>query len=96
MSYIVLVLCHNDVNYIKSFESKYEAEEEAIVLANEWYNKDGILEFTPHQIETIEEMRSYYQSELISTVKTMFMLLWKKLYYLVKKFSPFPQAASDK
>jgi len=63
MSHIVLVLCHNDIHYIKPFKSLVEAENEAIVLANEWYNKDGILEWTPHQIETIQEMRSYYQSE---------------------------------
>ncbi|MGK0469105.1 hypothetical protein [Clostridium sp.] len=63
MSYLVLVLCHNEVQYIKPFKSKQEAQEEAILLSNEWYNKDGILEWTPHQIETIQEMRSYYKSE---------------------------------
>lgn len=63
MNYIVLVLCHNEIQYIKPFESKIEAEEQAIILSNKWYNKDGILEWTPHQIETIQEMRSYYQSE---------------------------------
>lgn len=63
MSHIVIVLCHNEIHYIKPFESLAEAEERAILLSNEWYNKDGIKEFLPHQIETISDMRSYYQSE---------------------------------
>ena len=63
MNYIVLVLCHNEINYIKPFKSLVEAEDKAIVLANEWYNKDGINEFLPNQIETIDDMRQYYQSE---------------------------------
>lgn len=63
MSYIVIVLCHNEVHYIKLFESKLEAEEQAILLANEWYNKDGIKEFLPNQIETMDDMKSYYQSK---------------------------------
>ena len=63
MNFIVLVLCHNEVHYIKPFKSLVEAEGEAIVLANEWYNKDGVNEFLPHQIETIDDMRQYYQSE---------------------------------
>jgi len=63
MSFIVLVLCHNEVHCIKPFKSLVEAECEAIVLANEWYNKDGVNEFLPNQIETIDNMRQYYQSE---------------------------------
>jgi len=63
MSYIVLVLCHNEIHYIKPFKSLEEAEDEAIILANEWYNKDGVNEFLPHQIETINDMRQYYKSE---------------------------------
>ena len=63
MSYIVLVLCHNEIHYIKPFKSLVEAEDEAIALANEWYNKDGIKEYLPNQIETIDDMRQYYQSE---------------------------------
>ncbi len=55
MSHIVLVLCHNDIHYIKPFKSLVEAEDTAIVLANKWYNKDGI-------IKTIEDMSNYYQS----------------------------------
>ena len=42
MSFIVLVLCHNEVHYIKPFESLVAAEDEAILLANEWYSKDGL------------------------------------------------------
>ena len=63
MSFIVLVLCHNEVHYIKPFKSLIEAENEAIVLANEWYNKDGVNEFLANQIETIDDMRQYYQSK---------------------------------
>jgi len=63
MSYLVIVLCHNEIHYVKPFKSLSEAEDTAIDLANEWYNKDAILEFTSHKIETIAEMKSYYQSE---------------------------------
>jgi len=38
MSYIVLILCHNEIQYIQPFKSLKEAEEQAIVLANKWYN----------------------------------------------------------
>lgn len=63
MSYIVLVLCHNEIHYIKLFESKLEAETQAILLSNEWYKKDGVQTFAPDAIKSIEQMREYYQSE---------------------------------
>ncbi len=63
MSYIVLVLCHNEIHYIKLFESKLEAELQAIELSNEWYKKDGVKEFAPNNIQSIDEMQEYYQSE---------------------------------
>ena len=63
MSYILIVLCHNEIHYIKAFESIIEAEATAIVLANEWYNQDGVKEFAPKKIQSIYEMQKYYQSE---------------------------------
>ena len=63
MSYIVLVLCHNEIHYIKLFESKLEAETQAILFANEWYQQDGVKVFAPNGIKSIQQMKEYYQSE---------------------------------
>jgi len=63
MSYIVIVLCHNEIHYIKPFESIIEAEATAIVLANEWYHQDGLDNFSLGKIKTIEAMNRYYHSE---------------------------------
>ena len=63
MSYILIVLCHNDIHYIKAFESLIEAEATAIVLANEWYQQEGLENFSDEEIKTIEAMNRYYQSE---------------------------------
>lgn len=63
MSYILIVLCHNEIHYIKPFESLLEAEATAIVLANEWYHQDGLNNFFNGKIKTIEDMKRYYQSE---------------------------------
>ena len=63
MSYIVQVLCHNEIYYIKSFEFLVEAEATAIVLANEWHNQDGLDNFSKGKIKTIEAMNRYYHSE---------------------------------
>ena len=63
MSYILIVLCHNEIHYIKAFESLIEAEATAIVLANEWHNQDGLDNFSDGKIKTIEAMNRYYHSE---------------------------------
>lgn len=62
-TYIVLALCHNEVQYIKPFISLTEAETKAVFLANEWYRKVGIESFGKERIGTVEEMRDYYSSE---------------------------------
>ena len=71
MTYIVLVLCHNEVHYIKPFDSIVEAQGTAIVLANEWYKQDGLDNFSKDGIETIEQMHHYYHSESYLTVETL-------------------------
>ena len=63
MSYTVLVLCHNDIHYIKPFKSLVEAESTAVVLANEWYNQDGLDSFSKGELKTVEAMNRYYHSE---------------------------------
>jgi len=63
MSYLVLMICYNEIQYIKLFESRLEAQTQAILLSNEWYNHDGLEEFAPQGIKSIEEMDRYYQSE---------------------------------
>ena len=35
----------------------------AIELANEWYIKEGVNEFTQPSLKTIKEMNEYYQSK---------------------------------
>ena len=54
-TYIVLVLCNNEIQDIKSFTTLAKAEAEAIALANKWYKIDGI--------SSIEDMQKYYGSE---------------------------------
>ena len=63
MSYLILVLCHNEVHYIKLFESKLEAEFQAIELANDWYLEGGVNESSQKPFKTINEIAKYYQSE---------------------------------
>lgn len=63
MRYIVLVLCHNEIHYIKPFESKLEAQTQAILLSNEWYKQDGVKEFTSNGIKSVQQMKEYYQSK---------------------------------
>ena len=63
MSYAVIVILNNDVQYIDIFEFKVEAEVKAIQLANEYYNQDGVQTFAPNAIKTIEQMKKYYLSE---------------------------------
>jgi len=63
MSFIVIVLCHNEIHYIKPFESLIEAEATALVFANKWYNQNGLDSFSDGKIKTIEVMHRYYQSE---------------------------------
>ena len=54
-TYIVLVLCHNEIQYIKPFFSLADAEAKAIALANKWYKID--------MLSTVEEMQKYYGSK---------------------------------
>jgi len=61
--YIVIVLCHNEIHYIKPFKSLAEAEGTAIGLANEWYHQDGLDVYLKGGIKTIEQMNRYYHSE---------------------------------
>ena len=58
-----MVLCHNEIHYIKSFTFLVDAEAEAVSLANRWYREDGINAFGLSRIRTIDEMRDYYRSD---------------------------------
>lgn len=64
MSYFVIVLCNNEIHYMESFKLEQEAQTQAILLANEWHNKDGIERFLNNKIETINDMKKYYTSEI--------------------------------
>ena len=61
-AYIVLVLCNNEVQYIKSFIDLTDAEAQAVSLANEWHKQEGIESFGLNKITDIEEMNNYYDS----------------------------------
>ena len=63
MNYILIVICHNEIHYIKAFKSLLEAEDTALILANEWYLQDGLDEFLRGKIKTIEAMKRYYHSD---------------------------------
>ena len=62
MTYLVLVLCHNEIHYSEPFGSLTDAEDKAISLANEWYREDGVRSFGLSRIRTIDDMRDYYGS----------------------------------
>ena len=62
MTYLVLVLCHNEIHYSEPFGSLTDAEDKAISLANEWYREDGVKSFGLSRIRTIDDARDYYGS----------------------------------
>jgi hypothetical protein len=62
-AYIVMVLYHNEIHYIKSFTLLADAEAMTISLANKWYREDGINAFGLGKILTINEMIDYYGSD---------------------------------
>ncbi len=62
-TYLVLVLCHNEIHYCEPFGSIMDAETKAVSLANEWYREDGVRSFGLDTISTVNELREYYGSE---------------------------------
>ena len=62
-NYIVLLLCNNEVQYIKPFTNLTNAETQAVSLANEWYKREGLESFGKVELETFKEMQAYYYSE---------------------------------
>ena len=62
-AYIVMVLYHNEIHYIKSFTLLADAEAMTISLANKWYREDGIKAFGLSRIRTMDKMRDYYGSD---------------------------------
>ena len=62
-TYIVLVLCNNEVHYIKPFTDLTDAEAKAVSLANEWHKQEGIESFGPIMIKTMDEIRGYHNSD---------------------------------
>ena len=62
-SYIVLVLCNNEVHYIKPFRNLIDAETQALSLANVWHKKEGIESFGLSTIQNINEIAEYYSSD---------------------------------
>lgn len=84
VSYLVLVLCHNETHYVKLFESKLDAQTQAILLANEWYSKDGVKKFTLNGIKSIEQMREYYQSEAYFNSGNSAHVVIEEIYCKVK------------
>ena len=62
-SYIVLILYDNRILSTEPFSSREKAEARAVQLSSEWYKKDGVESFGKNQLETFDEMQSYYRSE---------------------------------
>ena len=62
-SYIVLLLCNNEVHYIKPFTDLTDAEIQAVSLANEWHKREGIESFGLSSIQNINEIAEYYSSD---------------------------------
>ncbi len=62
-TYIVLVLCNNEVHYIKPFTDLTDAEAKAVSLANEWHKQEGIESFGLSKIKTMDEIGGYHKSD---------------------------------
>ena len=62
-TYIVLVLCNNEVHHIEPFSDLIDAEDKAVSLANDWHRQEGIESFGLSTIETIDEIRGYHNSD---------------------------------
>ncbi len=63
MSYVVVLLSHNEIQYIELFFSRLEAEFKAILLANEWHKLDGVKSFGLCSLKTISELKKYHRSD---------------------------------
>jgi len=61
--YMVLMLYENSIIHSEAYDSMKESENSVLLLANEWYNKDGIALFGKVELETIDEVKSYYRSD---------------------------------
>ena len=62
-TYIVLVLCNNEVHYTKLFTNLTDAEAKAVSLANEWHRQEGIDSFGLSKIRTVDEIQNYHNSD---------------------------------
>ena len=63
MKYLVIVICNNDIQVIKPFETLIEAQATAIDLANTFFSNDGVAKFfNGSTIETITHIKEYYAS----------------------------------
>ena len=61
--HIVLVIHDNSIIHSEPFCSLSDTQHAAVMLANEWYRKDGIESFGKYQLETFDEMQKYYRSD---------------------------------
>ena len=61
--HIVLIIHDNRIIHSEPFCSLRDAQHAAVMLANEWYRKDGIEAFGKYQLETFDEMQEYYRSD---------------------------------
>jgi len=61
--FIVLILYDNRVMSSEPFLTFSDAQSRAVQLSNEWYKQEGIEAFDKTQLETFEEMQSYFRSD---------------------------------
>lgn len=63
MKYLVIVICHNNIQIIKPVNILVEAQATAIDLANEFFSTDGVAKFfNGSKIDTITHINEYYAS----------------------------------
>lgn len=63
IKYLVMVLCHNEIQIIKPFNTLLEAQAVAIEFANIFFSLNGVAKFfNGSSIATIAHINEYYGS----------------------------------
>ena len=79
MKYIVMVICHNELQHLKLYKTKSEASFRAILQANLWYKKEGVKEFKADGISSLQDMQDYYLSDAYFNSEDNANVIIKKL-----------------
>jgi len=79
MKYMLIVLVHNEIQYLKLYKTKSEARMRFILLANLWYKNEGIKEFSSDGLTSQREVESYYLSDAYFNSEDLANVIMEKL-----------------